>query len=124
MRLVVPRRSDHRLTDFARRPYLRALAEAGAQIHLYAPGVLHTKLALFDGERALVGSANIDMRSFFLNYEIGVLVEESPACAEIERHIGDLVASSRELSPRVLARARQWHGRTLERLSELIAPLL
>lgn len=124
VRIIVPRRSDHRLTDFARRPHLRALAEAGADIRLYAPGVLHTKLVLVDGARALVGSANIDMRSLFLNYEIGVLVSDSPACAEIAAHVEDLARESRELPPRVVAQARTWRARLLERMAGWIAPLL
>jgi len=124
VRVIVPRRSDHRLTDFARRPYLRALAEAGATIRLYGPGVLHTKLVLIDGERALVGSANVDMRSFFLNYEIGVLVSRSPACAAIAAHIDSLDRESRGLSPMVVARSRRWHGRLLEQVATWMAPLL
>ena len=124
VRVIVPRRSDHRLTDFARRPALRALAEAGAEIRLYAPGVLHTKLVLVDGEQALIGSANIDMRSLFLNYEIGVLVSRSPACAEIAAHVDGLARESREASPWMVARARRWQGRLLEALARLIAPLL
>lgn len=124
VRVIVPRRSDHRLTDFARRPALRVLAEAGAEIYLYSPGVLHTKLVLVDRSQALIGSANIDMRSFFLNYEIGAMVSRSPACAEIAEHIESLAAESRQLSPRVIARAQRWHGRGLERLARLIEPLL
>ncbi|MFZ9201467.1 MAG: phospholipase D-like domain-containing protein [Opitutales bacterium] len=124
VRVIVPRRSDHRLTDFARRPALRVLAEAGAEIYLYSPGVLHTKLVLVDRSQALIGSANIDMRSFFLNYEIGAMVSRSPACAEIAEHIESLAAESRQLSPRVIARAQRWHGRGLERLAKLIEPLL
>jgi cardiolipin synthase len=124
VRVIVPRRSDHRLTDFARRPALRVLAEVGAEIYLYSPGVLHTKLVLVDRSQALIGSANIDMRSFFLNYEIGAMVSRSPACAEIAEHIESLAAESRQLSPRVIARAQRWHGRGLERLAKLIEPLL
>lgn len=124
VRVIVPRRSDHRLTDFARRPALRALAEAGAEIRLYSPGVLHTKLVLVDREQALIGSANIDMRSLFLNYEIGVLVSESPACAEIAEHIDSLARESREASPGMVARSRRWQGRVLEKIARMIAPLL
>jgi len=124
VRLIVPRRSDHRLTDFARRPYLRALVDAGATIRLYAPGVLHTKLVLVDGRHALVGSANIDMRSLFLNYEIGVLVSGSPACDEMAGHVEALARESREISPAFAARARRWNGRLLEQLATWLAPLL
>ncbi len=69
--LLVPARSNHRMSDVARRRAMRALAEAGARIWL-APYMLHAKLALFDDTLALSGSANVDSRSLFLNYELMV----------------------------------------------------
>jgi cardiolipin synthase len=68
LRLLLPRRSNHRLADWARERALRQLAQAGAEIHLL-PGMLHAKCVLVDGEWALSGSLNLDARSLFLNYE-------------------------------------------------------
>jgi cardiolipin synthase len=67
--LLLPRRSNHRVSDLARGRALRTLAEAGVRIWL-APDMLHAKLALVDDSLALAGSANLDSRSLFLNYEL------------------------------------------------------
>ena len=69
--LVLPARSNHRLSDFARSRALRSLAGAGARVWL-APGMLHAKLVVVDEVLALAGSANLDSRSLFLNYELMV----------------------------------------------------
>ena len=66
--LLVPRRSNHRLADWARERALRQLVAAGAQVWL-APGMVHAKAVVIDDELALCGSLNLDARSLFLNYE-------------------------------------------------------
>ena len=67
--LLIPARSNHRLSDLARARALRSLSQAGVQVWL-APGMLHAKLAVFDDTLALAGSANFDSRSLFINYEL------------------------------------------------------
>jgi cardiolipin synthase len=69
--LVVPGRSNHRLADWARGRALRDLAAAGAEIVLF-PRMIHAKAVVIDGTIALCGSANLDSRSLFLNYELMV----------------------------------------------------
>ena len=73
--LLIPARSNHRMSDIARHRALRALAQAGARIWL-APQMLHAKLAVIDEQLALAGSANFDSRSLFLNYELMVAFHE------------------------------------------------
>ncbi len=73
--LLIPARSNHRLSDIARGRALRALAQAGARIWL-APQMLHAKLAVIDDQLALAGSANVDSRSLFLNYEMMIAFHE------------------------------------------------
>jgi cardiolipin synthase len=67
--LLLPARSNHRMSDLARCRALRSLAAAGARLWLL-PGMLHAKLAVVDDGLALAGSANLDSRSLFLNYEL------------------------------------------------------
>lgn len=67
--LLLPARSNHRMSDIGRRRALRALATAGGRVWL-TPHMLHAKLAIFDDGLALSGSANLDSRSLFLNYEL------------------------------------------------------
>ncbi|MCW5654812.1 phospholipase D-like domain-containing protein [Hydrogenophaga sp.] len=67
--LLVPARSNHRLSDLARGRGLRALAQAGGRIWM-TQDMMHAKLAVFDEVLALAGSANLDSRSLLLNYEL------------------------------------------------------
>ena len=69
--LVLPARSNHRLADFARHRALRDLVAVGARVWLH-PRMIHAKAVLIDDELALAGSANLDGRSLFLNYEMMV----------------------------------------------------
>jgi cardiolipin synthase A/B len=73
--LLLPARSNHRLSDIARSRALRSLATAGGNIWL-GPGMQHAKLALIDDTLALAGSANLDSRSLFLNYELMMAFHE------------------------------------------------
>jgi cardiolipin synthase len=74
--LLIPARSNHRMSDLARGRALRSLAQAGANVWL-APGMLHAKLAVIDDTLALAGSANLDSRSLFLNYELMVAFHQA-----------------------------------------------
>lgn len=73
IRLILPLKSNHPITDIARYNFLRQLNEAGVEILFYTPRMLHAKLILADGKVAMTGSANIDMRSLFVNFEIAQL---------------------------------------------------
>lgn len=74
--LIVPRRSNHRLADMARPAALREMAVSGARVWL-TDTMIHAKAVVIDNELALVGSANLDERSLFLNYELMVAFFES-----------------------------------------------
>ena len=73
--LIMPRRSNHHLADVARHRPLRDLAAAGARIW-FVPWMLHAKVTVIDDQLALAGSANLDLRSLFLNYELMVAFYE------------------------------------------------
>jgi cardiolipin synthase A/B len=72
--IVVPKRSNHRLADLAREGYLSRIQEVGASVWLYEPRMLHAKAILVDNTLAIVGSANMDMRSLLLNYEVALCI--------------------------------------------------
>lgn len=72
VRLFLPRRSNHRLADIARTRYLRDLIAAGVTVRVLPNAMLHAKAVLAD-DLALAGSANMDLRSLFLNFELNCL---------------------------------------------------
>jgi cardiolipin synthase len=74
VRIVVPAHSNHRLADWVGASLLRDLATAGADVRLYGPGMLHAKALLVDETVAMVGSANFDLRSLYLDYEVALLL--------------------------------------------------
>lgn len=121
--LIVPKRSNHPITDFARRHYLRELQAAGARIRLFSPGMLHSKAMIIDQRIGLLGSANFDLRSLFVNFEIGVLIYSEKDVLEMDRWARDLLQHSHMPRHHSL-----WHqrlfGNVLEELSRLLAPLL
>ncbi|MGV0983745.1 MAG: phospholipase D-like domain-containing protein [Limnohabitans sp.] len=69
--LLLPRQSNHRLADMARHAALRELTSSGARVWL-VPEMIHAKAVVIDDNMALAGSANLDERSLFLNYEVMV----------------------------------------------------
>lgn len=75
--LLLPRRSNHRLADMARPAALREIAAAGARVWL-TDTMIHAKAVVIDNELALAGTANLDERSLFLNYELMIAFFESP----------------------------------------------
>lgn len=84
--LVLPAKSNHRLADFARHRALRDLVAAGARVWLH-PRMVHAKAVLVDDELALVGSANLDGRSLFLNYEMMIAFYDRAAVMEFARWV-------------------------------------
>lgn len=121
--LILPARSNHRITDYARRQYLRELHAAGARILLYQPGMLHAKAMVVDDRLGLFGSANFDLRSLFVNFEIGIGVYSPDEVAAMRRWAGGLVRHCRTYVPRPPSRHRMLSN-LAEDLSRLMAPLL
>ena len=118
--LIVPARSNHPITDFARHYYTRELRLAGARILHYTPGMLHAKAVVVDGRAGLVGSANFDLRSLFVNFEIGVFAYSEPDVAALKAWMVDLAAHCQPAPER----RRGLTGNVIEDLSRLLAPLL
>lgn len=121
--LIVPARSNHPVTDLARRHYLRQLRQAGAKVWLFQPGMMHSKAMIVDEDVALFGSANFDPRSLFVNFEVGVMVHSGDDVRAIKRWTESIVTQSREPKAEPPRRRRIW-GNILEDVSRLLAPLL
>lgn len=121
--LILPARSNHPITDFARRYYLRELQKAGARVQLFLPGMLHSKAIIVDGRVGFLGSANFDLRSLFLNFEIGVMLYSPHDVRAMHMWAQSLLAHCRPPLQQRRKRDRLV-GDVAEDLSRLLAPLL
>ena len=79
------------MADLVREGYLARVQEVGAGVWLYEPRMLHAKAILVDDTLAIVGSANMDMRSMLLNYEIALCIYDSDAIRQLETWIEELM---------------------------------
>ena len=88
--LLLPQKSNHRLADIARHAALRELSSAGGRVWML-PRMMHAKVMVIDDELAMAGSANLDERSLFLNYELMIAFFEADEVqrfsAWIDQHI-------------------------------------
>ncbi|WP_420030166.1 cardiolipin synthase [Psychromicrobium xiongbiense] len=106
--LFVSEQGDQFLVHHAQRSYYQALLEAGVRIQLYrAPAVLHAKHFTIDDEVAVLGSSNMDMRSFSLNFEVSLMMV-GPEIVHAVREVQDAYrATSRELT------LKEWQQRSV-----------
>jgi cardiolipin synthase len=104
--LVLPLRSNHRLADLARPPAIRELVAAGVNVWL-APGMVHAKAVVVDEMLALAGSANLDERSLFLNYELMVAFYDPDTVRRFAEWVGAVRAASTRVQAAPVPLARE-----------------
>jgi len=104
--VVVPERSNNRLVNLASRAQYEALLDAGVNLHLHQDGLLHAKSLSVDGAIALIGSGNMDRRSFDVNYELSLLMAGGTVSEELVRLQHRYMRESRALT------AKEWAQRS------------
>ncbi|WP_335869961.1 cardiolipin synthase [Bacillus sp. 2205SS5-2] len=123
VRLLVPKRPDKRIVFHASRSYFPELLEAGARVFEYDKGFMHSKILIVDKELASIGTANMDMRSFHLNFEVNAfLYQTSSTNTLVKEYELDLLRSF-ELTIDEFSK-RHYGYRILESTSRLLSPLL
>jgi cardiolipin synthase len=112
--IVFPARNDSKFVEAASRSYYAELLTAGVKIYEYVGGLLHTKSLTLDGEVTLIGSANMDRRSFELNYENNILFYDTGLTDAVrQRQLEYMAQSNRITSEAVEAwplRRRLWNN--------------
>lgn len=103
--IIFPARNDSWIVGAASRSYYAELLDAGVRIFEYEGGLLHTKSLTLDGEVTLIGSANMDRRSFELNYENNILLYDPALTAEMRRRQDDYLSRSHPVTAEVVG---QW----------------
>ena len=120
VRVVLPARSDHLVADLARARAVRRLHAAGGRLFLHDERMVHAKHLVVDDALAVAGSANLDMRSLYLNYELALFCYDDRSVAAIAGWVETLAGECTEFEPRAPGPVR----RLAEDLCWLAGPLL
>ena len=124
VRIICPKHSDARFTEWASRSYLRELHDAGAKIYLYHAGFLHSKLMICDDSLSTTGSTNVDFRSFENNFEANVFIYDQGTALRLKKIFMDDLSQSTPLSDMPNRLHPKFAQRLWESLTRLFSPLL
>lgn len=121
--IIIPEKNDSRLVHYASRARFDALSQAGVRIMAFHGGLLHTKSITVDNNFCLLGSVNLDMRSFWLNFEMTLVIYDHNFTDRVRGLQHRYLAQAREHDAAAFA-ARPYRQRFLENVALLLGPLL
>ena len=121
--MILPARNDSLVVGATSEGFYYGLLSAGVRLLLYQPGLMHSKIITVDGQMAMIGSANMDRRSFELNYEVNMTVFDGEFVAELDRRQAGYKAHCHAIT---LDEVRNWGvlRRLRNNLLALASPLL
>ncbi|GAB4392480.1 MAG: cardiolipin synthase [Kiloniellaceae bacterium] len=123
VRILLPGKAEHMTVHLASFGYYPTAERLGIEIYRYQKGFLHQKVMLIDYELVSIGTANLDNRSFRLNFELSIVAWDRPFAREIEEMLREDFAESRLVAPGELDERSFWF-RFAVSLSRLLTPIL
>jgi cardiolipin synthase len=123
VRIVIPYMPDTWLVHFASLSYVEEMMKSGVKVWQYRKGFLHAKTLIVDSLVGVVGSANMDLRSFFSNFEINAHLFDPEAIARLEADLLLDLKDSTEINLQVF-RGRPKKQKVREALARILSPLL
>ena len=123
VRILTPGIPDKKLVYMITRSYYQQLHRAGVKIYEYRPGFLHAKSIVSDDDTAVVGTINMDFRSFFLHFECATCFYNSSVVAAVKQDIIETINVSRRIDDEWLRRV-PWIRSITASVLRLFAPLL
>ena len=123
VRLMIPERSDNRMTQWGSRSYLKDVLHAGVKVYLYRKGFLHSKIMVSDDMLSAVGSTNIDFRSFEHNFEINTFIYDT----ETAFNLKEVFLQDQRDSTQIFLKkwqSRPLYRKAIESVVRLLAPFL
>jgi cardiolipin synthase len=121
--IIFPARNDSWIVGMASRSYYGDLLAAGVRVFEYEHGLLHTKSLTLDGQVTLIGSANMDRRSFELNYENNILSCDRALTAEMRQRQESYIVNSRSVTADMVEKW-PWHQRLVKNAIAMLGPVL
>ena len=123
VRILTPGIPDKKLVYMITRSYYQQLHRAGVKIYEYRPGFLHAKSIVSDDDTAVVGTINMDFRSFFLHFECATCFYDNSVVGAVKEDILDIVSKSRQIDDEWLHHV-PWMRSVAASVLRLFAPLL
>ena len=123
IKIITPYIPDKKLVNACTKSFYGKLLEAGIEIYEYKPGFIHSKVILSDDEVSIVGTANFDFRSFYLNYECGIWMYSTKEELNIKQDFEETLKQCEKIELKVWEK-RKLDIRIIEALLRLISPLL
>ncbi|WP_040952154.1 cardiolipin synthase [Gorillibacterium massiliense] len=123
VKVILPGISDHILVKWASFAYIEELMRAGVRFFLYQGGFIHAKIMIVDETLGTVGTANLDMRSFFDNFEINAVMFAKKTIQDLEDDFGEDLGNCKEIVPEEFAK-RTNYQRMKEVLARMLSPLM
>ena len=121
--ILFPKIADHKIVNTASYSYFQEILEAGGKVYLYNKGFLHSKVIIIDDFMASTGSANMDLRSFKLNFEVNAFIYDKSVIKEIKEDFMNDLKFSEELEINKFNN-RKLRIKIKESLSRLFSPIL
>lgn len=121
--IIFPKIADHKIVNTASYSYFEEILESGGKVYLYNKGFLHSKVMIIDEFMASTGSANMDLRSFNLNFEVNAFIYDENIIKEIKDNFFNDLDNSEELEIDKF-RKRNKKQRFKESISRLFSPIL
>lgn len=123
VKVLLPRLSDNRIAQLAMFSFVDEMLDSGVKFFLYQPGFVHQKVVLVDDKRSYVGTANMDNRSFRLNFELTAVVRDAHFAREAETMLEQDFSNALLLTQEAISR-RSWLTRWSMPVARLFSPLL
>ncbi len=123
VRIMLPENPDHKLVYLASFSFLQETLPVGIKVYRYMQGFLHQKVFLVDDSLAGVGTANLDNRSFRLNFELTLLYADKKFTSEVEKMLRQDFGCCRELSMADINQ-RPWWFVLATKIARLFSPVL
>lgn len=121
--IMIPNKPDHIFVYWATLSYIGAMLDAGAVVYIYDNGFIHSKTIVVDSEVSSVGTANIDVRSFKLNFEVNAFIYDEEIAVKLTEAFFDDIKVSRILTQSEYGKRSLWI-RIKESISRLLSPIL
>lgn len=123
VKLMIPNKPDHIFVYWATTFYAGELLKTGAKVYIYDNGFVHAKMIVVDEEVSSIGTANIDVRSFKLNFEVNTFIYDEHVAKALTNIFYNDIEVSRELTLEIYAK-RSKKIKIKESLSRLLSPIL